>query len=40
MNGSMKVLEETEAKNLYLDYISLRTALLDGQKRYVEALSS
>lgn len=40
LNGSMEVLEETEAKNLYLEYISLCTALLDGQKRYVEALSS
>lgn len=40
LNESMKLLEETEVKNLYLDYLTLRTALLEGQKRYVEALAS
>lgn len=40
LNESMELLEETEVKNLYLDYLTLRTALLEGQKRYVEALAS
>lgn len=40
LKESLKLIQETQVKHLYLDYISLRTALLEGQKRYFEALKS
>jgi two-component sensor histidine kinase len=40
LKESLKLLQETEVKHLYLDYLSLYTALLEGQNRFVEALES